>query len=64
MKPYIARKLVEFAASLLGPAPPGRLVRAGVTAPPDLFFFWFVLMICSGTFSVCYDLRGSVEEGI
>ena len=49
MKPYIARKLVEFAASLLILIP-CVLLLAWESQLPNVIFFWFVLMICSGTF--------------
>ena len=43
MKPYIARKLVEFAASLLILIP-CVLLLAWESQLPNVIFFWFVLM--------------------
>ena len=59
MKPYIARKLVEFAASLLILIP-CVLLLAWESQLPHVIFFWFVLMICSGTFlfaMICGERR-------
>lgn len=61
MNPYLLRRLAETAASILILIP-CVLLLAWESLLPNIMFFWFVLLVCSGIFLTAL-VRSERQQG-